>query len=63
LVHENLDAKNSINVLTTKSIFGIFTLNLKMTKLNNPTKMTESINQSKNYYFKVRVLSPLNKNV
>jgi len=45
LVLENINTKNCRKVLTAKSDFDNFTLNSKMTELNNPTKMTKSINQ------------------
>jgi len=45
LVQENINPKDSRNVLTAKSVnFDNFALNLKMTKLNSK-KMTKSINQ------------------
>jgi len=51
VVLENINTKNSENVLTaeSESILTFFTLNLKMTKLNSQTKITKSINKKNGY--------------
>jgi len=46
LALENINTKNSRSVINAKSVnFDNFALNLKMTELNNQTKITKSINQ------------------
>jgi len=58
LALENINAKNSRNVLTannSRPTLTIFGVNLKMTPLNNETKMTKSISQKVIFFFKFRV--------